>query len=211
MADVLFAWPSAAAFGRRVPKEKIYAHGTVSSALREQFVSEVASIEWAFKLAPSTINLPGSDDVPEVQVFRIAAKEEDVADSILAAIDRAVAFPTVFEIARANATVRMSVSVQKTGSYHSTSWLPLNTSREPLPIAITLPALYVALVQRLIPIAVTARENTADVAERLQAFTQLEREIGAMKKRLRNEPQLNRKLEIRRSLTAMQAELEQRK
>ena len=35
MTDVLYRWPEAAKFGRRVPKEKFYEHGTVSTAVRE--------------------------------------------------------------------------------------------------------------------------------------------------------------------------------
>ncbi|MEI2827119.1 MAG: hypothetical protein V9F04_12480 [Dermatophilaceae bacterium] len=32
MTDILYRWPEAAKFGRRVPKEKFYEHGAVSTA-----------------------------------------------------------------------------------------------------------------------------------------------------------------------------------
>ncbi|PZU43787.1 MAG: DUF4391 domain-containing protein [Microbacterium sp.] len=208
MADILFAWPAAAAFGRRVPKERLYENAAVGASLREQFVSDVASIEWAFKLAESTVNLPGSDDVPEVQVFRVIAKGGDVADAVLAAIDRAVAFPLIFEITRRDGMTRMAGSVQKAGAHHSTGWMPEGHTRSPLPTAITLSALYAATLEPLLPVASRTGESPAEMATRLQSIANLERQVSASERRLRNEPQLNRKLEIRKALTALRSELE---
>ncbi|UWF77609.1 MULTISPECIES: DUF4391 domain-containing protein [Microbacterium] len=208
MADVLYAWPAAAAFGRRVPKEKLYAHGSVTTAVRERFVDEVASVEWAYKLAESTVNVPGDDEVPELQVFRVTAKGEDVSTAVLAAIDNAVAFPLVFEIARSDAETRMTAAMQKSGTYHSTGWMPSGHERAPLPTAITLSALYAAILEPLLPVAGRAAESPAELAGRLKRIDQLERQVAAAERRLRNEPQLNRKLEIRRALTALRSELE---
>lgn len=208
MADVLYAWPAAAAFGRRVPKEKLYAHGSVTAAVRERFVDDVASVEWAYKLAESTVNLPGDDQVPELQVLRVAAKGDDVSTGVLAAIDRAVAFPLVFEITRRDGETRMTAAMQKSGAYHSTGWMPPGNDRTPLPTAITLPALYAAILEPLLPVAGRAAESPADLAARLKRIAQLERQVAAAERQLRNEPQLNRKLELRRELAALRSELE---
>ncbi|GAA1733589.1 DUF4391 domain-containing protein [Microbacterium paludicola] len=208
MTDVLYAWPAAAAFGRRVPKEKLYAHGSVTAAVRERFVDEVASVEWAYKLAESTVNLAGDGQMPEVQIFRVVAKGDDVSPAVLAAIDKAVLTPIVFEIARGDKETRMAASVQKTAAFHSTGWMPSDRERTPLPAAITLSALHAAIIEPLLPIAGRAAESPADLAARLKRVTQLERQVAAAERRLRNEPQLNRKLELRRALAALRAELE---
>lgn len=208
MTDVLYEWPPAAAFGRRLAKETFYKHGSVSSALRERFVTEVASIEWAFKLAESTINLPGSLAVPEVQVLRITSKDGDVSDHVLAAIDSAVVTPIVFEVLREDEAVRMAVAARKSSGYHSTPWLPQAHARSALPTAINLSTLYIGIIESLLPIRVHAGEGPAELAARLQSVAKLEREIAAIERRLRNEPQLNRKLELRRSLTVLKTELE---
>ena len=52
-----FDYPKAAAFGRVVPKNKIYEHGGANTALKDLFVREVDQIVWRFKLAPETNNL----------------------------------------------------------------------------------------------------------------------------------------------------------
>lgn len=217
MTDVLYRWPAAAQFGRVVPKTKFYEHGTVSTAVREKFVSEVQRITWAYKLAESTINLSGSEDVSEIQVFHIETKGDDVSEAVLAAIDKAVQTPIIFEVMRSDGHVRMTAALKligstaKLGAYYTTSWLPKESERQQLPTSITLTALYTTLVQSLSPVGARPGEDLADAATRMEAVRKLEREIASLQTKLRNEPQFNRKVEIRRILKTKQAELEQQR
>ncbi len=221
MTDILYRWPEAAKFGRRVPKEKFYEHGTVSTAVREKFIDEVQRITWAYKLAEATINLPGTSAVPEIQVLTIDAKTDDVSEGVLGAIDRAIPFPIIFEIARHRADQpearmvaahkQLGVGTPKLSAYYSTAWQPGGTRRQAMPTAITLPALYAALLQPLTPITARPGEEMSDVADRLAAVRKLEREVASLERKLRTEPQLNRKVELRRTLKTKQHELEQQR
>lgn len=76
-----------------------------------------------------------------------------------------------------------------------------------MPTAISLPTLYSALIAPLTPISVSAGEDVSVTAERLAAVRKLEREISTLERKLRNEPQLNRKIELRRELKDRQAAL----
>ena len=58
------SYPKQAAFGRVLPKNKIYEHSGASSAVREMFVRQVEQIVWQYKLAPETINLASKPGVP---------------------------------------------------------------------------------------------------------------------------------------------------
>ncbi|CAM3282929.1 DUF4391 domain-containing protein [Williamsia muralis] len=215
--NLLYRWPTAAKFGSRVPKEKFYSHGTVSTAVREKFIAEVQRITWAYKLAESTINLAGSIAVPEIQVFEIDAKGNDVTEPVLTAIDTAIPFPIIFEINRGDgetlstrmvaAHKQLSSGATKIGAYYSTDWQSARTERQPLPTSITLPALYTALLDPLTPVAARPGEDVSEVAVRLETVRKLEREIAALERKLRTEPQFNRKVELRRALKTKQAEL----
>ena len=206
----LYQWPSTAKFGRVVPKNRFYEHGKVTTAVRDKFVAEVQRITWAYKLADTTINLQGDPTVPEIQVFVIDAKADDVCDAVLAAIDKAVQFPILFEIVRGSgeeAKTRMVAAHKQVGgtalrlsSYFSTRWLPADTPREPLPHALDLPGLYGVLLAPLIPVKQIPGEPLAETAARIDHVRKVEREIAALERKLRNEPQLNRKIEIRRQL-----------
>ena len=221
MTDILYRWPEAARFGRRVPKQKFYELGTVSTAVREKFIAQVQRISWAYKLAESTVNLPASPAVPEVQVFTIDAKTDDVGEAVLNAIDKAIPFPIIFEITRSigeqpevrtvAAHKQLGAAAPKHSAYYSTGWQSGDATRQLLPTAITLPALYAARLQPLTPITARAGEEMSDVADRLAMVRKLEREVSALERKLRTEPQLNRKFELRRALKSKQDELEQQR
>jgi hypothetical protein len=221
MVDLLYEWPAAAKFGSRVPKEKLYEHGNISSALRDKFVSQVQRITWAYKLAESTINLPGNTSVREIQVFQIETKTGDVADQVLSAIDKAVPYPLIFEITRVTAgepRVRMVAAYKqlssgnsKLSAYYSTGWLLADTQRQSLPTAIGLPTLYAAILEPLMPLTVRPGEEMSEVVDRLEVLRKIEREITALERKLRSEPQLNRKIELRRILKTRQHEIEQQR
>lgn len=210
---VLYRWPANAAFGRSVPKTKFYEHGNVRTALREKFVDDIQRITWAYKLADDTIRLRGTTAVPEIQVFKIETKGTDVSDEVLAVIDKTVHFPIVFEIASTE-RVRMAAA-QKTldgktpriATYFTTDWQPADAPRRPLPTALDLASLYEALLVSLLPVTTRVGETVSEATDRLDRSRKLRREIAALEKKLRTEPQLNRKIELRRQLKEREAAL----
>lgn len=210
---VLYRWPANAAFGRSVPKTKFYEHGNVRTALREKFVDDIQRITWAYKLADDTIRLRGTTAVPEIQVFKIETKGADISDEVLAAIDKTVHFPIVFEIASTE-RVRMAAA-QKTldgktpriATYFTTDWQPADAPRRPLPTALDLASLYEALLVSLLPVTTRVGETVSEATDRLDRARKLRREITALEKKLRTEPQLNRKIELRRQLKEREAAL----
>ncbi len=213
---VLYRWPPAARFGRVVPKTKFYEHGNVRTALREKFVGDIQRIIWGYKLAEDTIRLRGTTAVPEVQVFTIETKGADVSDEVLAAIDKTVHYPLIFEVTGGD-RVR-TVAAQKTfggktptvGAYYSTGWLPADAERRPLPSALDLPGLYEAILSTLLPMDTRAGETVSEATDRLDRARKLQREIAALERKLRTEPQLNRKFDLRRQIkerTAVLSEL----
>jgi hypothetical protein len=210
-------WPQAAKFGRVVPKTKFYEHTPVPSAVREKFVAEVQQITWAYKLAESTINLSGTIAVPEIQVFQIDVKGDDVSEPVLTAIDKAVKMPIIFEITREHGPERrtrmaathkvLSSSAWELGAYYTTEWYSDEADRRSLPTAINLSTLYTALLEPLTPLAVRPGEEMSELAARLETVRKLEREVAALERKIWTEPQLNRKVELRRALKAKQATL----
>ncbi|MDC3300033.1 DUF4391 domain-containing protein [Acidimicrobiales bacterium] len=216
-AQCLYRWPPAARFGRVVPKNKFFEHGKIATTVREKFVSEVQRITWAYKLADSTIHLRGTEAVPEIQVFVIDAKGDDVSDDVLAAIDKAVPFPIIFEINRdsggegqtrmAGCHKRLDGAKPQLSSYFSNSWLTVDTTRSALPSALDLASLYSGLLTPMLPVEPRAGERLSEATERVGQARKLQREIATLERRLRREPQLNRKVELRRELKEREARL----
>lgn len=214
MSAPLYLWPAAAKFGRVVPKTKFYEHATISDIVRGKFVSEVQRITWAYKLADETIHLRGDDSVPEIQVFTIEVKDDDVSSDVITAIDRAVPFPIIFEIRRATGSTRMVASHKqldgptlRLSAYFTTGWHAAGAPRAPLPPALDLPKLYAGLLTPILPIATRPGEDVSAATGRMDRAQKIERDVAALEKKLRTEPQFNRKVELRRRLRARTAEL----
>ncbi len=208
--QILYCWPPAARFGRVVPKSKFYKHAAVTTSLRKKFVADVQRVVWAYKLADTTIHLRGDAVVPEIQVFVVDAKDDDVGDDVLAAIDKAVQFPIIFEINSAvegRDRVRMVATYKqldgkkpRLSDYFSTDWLPADTARALLPTAVDLPSLYSGLLASILPFAVRPGEPLAEATARVDQARRVEREIMTLKRKLDTEPQLNRRVLLRREL-----------
>jgi hypothetical protein len=165
-----FDYPHAAAFGRVVPKNKIYEHAGANAALKDLFVREVDQIVWRFKLAPETINLSATESVTEIQVFGISLKTPKLDDDVLRAIDRAIPFPLIFELSHAGK--RMAVAAFKRPSeadgakwvvseYFATDWTPEDAPRAPLPVVLNLGALYDGMLSALLLEQAGRKRDTA--------------------------------------------------
>ena len=155
----LYDWPRAAAFGRVIPKTKIYEHAGANTGLKDLFVREVDQIVWSHKLAPETVNLAATKQVAEIQVFRITARTATLDTSVLRAIDKAIPFPLIFEVAhggrvRLTAAYKRPSEVDSTrwvvGDYFRGDWLPEDAPRGPIPVALNMGALYERLLEPLV-------------------------------------------------------------
>jgi len=213
---VLYDWPAAAKFGRPVPKTKFYEHAHIATKLRQRFVTEVERIVWAYKLADETINLRGTSTVPEIQVFQVAAKADDVSDDILIAIDKSIKYPLLFEVssgreprqARLTASYKqLNTAAPKLSPYFTTGWLPAGTRRQPLPPAIDLEGLYHGLISPIVPVPQRHGESVEETIIRIEQTRRLQREVDVLERKMKTELQLNRKIELHRQLRAKHAKL----
>jgi len=154
-----FAYPPAAAFGRVVPKSKIYEHAGASASLKELFTRQVEKIIWKYKLAPETTNLAATPSVAEIQVFAVALRQAELNLDVLRAIDKAISFPLVFELHYSGKT-KVAAAFKRprdadsarwvVSEYFETDWLEENTPRQPFPVALDMRGLYEKLLEPLL-------------------------------------------------------------
>lgn len=236
----LYDWPRAAGFGRVIPKNKIYEHAGANTGLKDLFVREVDQIVWSHKLAPETVNLPASKNVAEIQVFRIAARIATLTEGVLRAIDKAIPFPLIFEVAYGG-RVKLAAAYKRpseadstrwvVGDYFRGDWLPENTPRTPLPVALDMGALYERLLEplvagqttQLIPSAASGfgeapqtsftsveSERYLSLEERIaqaEAIKVKAREVERLQSRVGREKQFNKRVAINAELRTAKKEL----
>ena len=212
-----FDYPKAAAFGRVVPKNRIYEHAGASTALKDLFVTQVDQIVWKFKLAPETINLAATRAVSEIQVFGIGLRIGKLDEEVLRAIDRAIPFPLIFELTWSGK--RKAVAAFKRPSeadaakwvvseYFATDWAPEDAPRRPLPVALNLGALYDSLLTAMMPMPATNREDIQARVARMETIRTKSREVERIRARLAREKQFNKRVAINSELRKAKQELE---
>ena len=233
----LYDWPRAAAFGRVIPKTKIYEHAGATTGLKDLFVREVDQIVWSHKLAPETVNLAATKQVAEIQVFRITARTATLDAAVLRAIDKAIPFPLIFEVAHGG-RVRLAAAYKRpseadsarwvVGDYFQGDWLPEDAARAPLPVALNMGALYERLLEPLVaaltaqlipgmgeapqtPLSPAEAERPVSLEARIaqaEAIKVQAREVERIKVRLGREKQFNKRVTINAELRAAKQELE---
>lgn len=217
MTAVLFDYPKDAAFGRVLPKNKIYEHGSPSAAVRQLFVRQVEQIVWQNKLAPETVNLKASKAVPEIQIFSIALKGDELRPEVLRCIDLAIPFPIIFElrfdgkvqpIAAFKRPSEADASKWVISEYFDADWVSADTPRNPLPMVFDLEALYGQLLMPLMPHPARQGEDLKKRVERMERIRLKHRELVRCEARLRKEKQFNRKVAINAELRDLKQELE---
>ena len=211
-----FDYPKAAAFGKVLPKTKVYEHAKAGEKLRQIFVDQVDQIVWQYKLAPQTINLSANKSISEIQIFLIRLRGAELAEDVLRAIDKAIAFPIIFELTHGGkrktiASYKRPSEVDGTkwvvSEYFGTGWEVEDNSRQPLPSALNLSALYDKLLSTLIPAISGVEEPIAKRVERIESIRAKQREAERIKARLHREKQFNKRVAINAELRAVTKEL----
>ena len=211
-------YPKQAAFGRTLPKNKIYEHSGANTRLKDLFVEQVEQIVWQYKLAPETINLPVKPGVPELQIFAIQLKTAELNLDVLRCIDGAVQFPIIFELSFDGRTKVVAAYKRPNESdasrwvlsdYFATAWLPSDIERTAMPLALDLGGLYEQMLHRLIPTPARQQEGIADLVARVEQVAAQRREVEKAASKLAKEKQFNRKVEINATLRQLKNELEQ--
>lgn len=207
--SVLIAYPKQAAFGRVLPKNKIYEHSGANTRLKDLFVKQVEQIVWQYKLAPETLHLPARPGVPEIQVFSIQLKTPELHSDVLRCIDGAIPFPIVFELT-CDGRIRVTAAYKRPNEadasrwvlsdYFASDWLPMDSERTAMPVALHLGGLYEQLLHRLIPLSARPQETLAKLVARVEQAQAKQRELDRITARLAKEKQFNRKVEINAQL-----------
>jgi hypothetical protein len=215
MAD-LIQWPDTAKVDRTIPKERLYAEAGAGAALKQRFVDEVQRVRWAYKLGEESLRLAPGKTVTEIQVFVVHLKGSSLDNSVLAAIDSTIPSHIIFELRRGDglwteqvmtaAYTRAGGKSKDTGFFR-TGWIGADQPRLPLPAALDMHGLYSQLLGRLLPHPRRPAEQLSDALDRMDRIRRLTREVAALEKKLRAEPQLNRKLEHRKQLQGRTAVL----
>lgn len=213
-----YVFPASTAFGKVLPKSKIYEKATPSAKVKDLFVKQVDQIIWQHKLAPETIHINATTNVPEIQIFRLVLKTPDVDFQVLSCIDKAIPFPLMFElcfegrfqvIAAYKRPNLADNSKWLISEYFCSNWQPAQQQCLSLPVALDLAVLYKHLLAGLVYLPSRPDENTDDWILRTEQLTKLNRDKSRLQNKINSEKQFNRKLELHREIKQIEVLLQE--
>ena len=88
--------PKETEVNKMVAKNKFYEKANITPTLKESFINDIEKIVWANKLAPTTLNIAGSENIKELEVFHIKLKTGKFNSKVLEAIDKAIPYYILF-------------------------------------------------------------------------------------------------------------------
>ena len=215
MIDLKF--PPTTIVGKPVPKNAFYKHLEVNAKMKQHFVDDVASINWLYKLAPSTINVEDGKLVHEIVVFSAVLKDKDCPNDVFLFIDRNMPRHVVFILEYEDRyKVLLNYKAWKDGQNSqfeiiktfATDWL----TAERLLLTLegqTMDALYEAMAGQVSGFGTTKAEDTKRIVELEELIDKAKREVDSLQKRIRNERQLNRQMELNGAARGLKKQIAQ--
>lgn len=212
--------PKTTEFSKRIPKQKFYENMDISPALKKVFVEQVKIIYWKNKIAVSTTNLAAGSEVTELEVFEIRLNSPVLDDGLLRQIDREIPYHILFLleyegkyqawIGYKEAAASGNKAFKVNGFYY-TEWfvedeLPLKME------GLNIDAVYENFVRQIAGDKLSTKktgESLKESVEREEQRQTVQKQIEALKAKIKKEKQLNKQMEMNNELKKLKRELEE--
>lgn len=210
--------PKSTEFNKRIPKQKFYENMDISPALKRIFVEQVRIIYWKNKIAQATTNLDAGNDVTELEVFEVRLTSPVLDDSLLRQIDREIPYHILFLLeyqGKYQAWIGYKEAASfgnkafKVNGYYHTEWF----AEDELPIkmeGLNVDAVYENFVRQIAGDKLkteVAGESLKESVTREEQKQTLQKQIDALKGKIRREKQLNKQMQMNRELKRFRKEL----
>ena len=204
----MFDFPQTTYFGKLIPKTKFYDKLTIDKKLERSFIDQITSIRWVHKLSADTLNVEKGSTVQEVEVFLVKLKTPELDINVLKQMDRQLPYHLIFILAF-DGKIQVWTSYKeettnsafKVGSYYHTDWVTEETFSLRIE-GLNMDTIYESLVRQIAgeTLAKEKDESLKETVERQAAREKLEKEIEKLRKKIRNEKQFNRQVEMNKQL-----------
>ena len=131
---------------KNIPKKTFYNRINIPAKIKQELSSKVEKIIWEYKISEEKVNIEKTDDVEEIEVFKIYLKEKYDCKNVLEIIQKNIMYPILFEVNHNNDTIYY---IEYNNEVFSTEWNE-NVNFEIK--GINLKAVYENLVRKVIKI-----------------------------------------------------------
>ncbi len=197
--------PRSTEVNRRVAKEKLYANANLSPAVRDMIKEQIESIIWRNKLADTTTGVAAGETVKELQVFELVLRQKGLDSRVLSAIAKAIPYKILFLLTHEN---EVQAWIEAAGTFYTADWIP----HENLALkfeGLDLDAVYGNLARQIAGGRLGTEGDLSEAVDRDRRRQAYEREIALIEKKMTNEKQFNRQVELHSELKELIRKLEE--
>ncbi len=210
----MIALPQSTEYGKRIPKQKFYEHLTVTPELKRCFVEQIKTIIWRNKIAAATANIEQGKTVTELEVFEIQLAGQELNSGVMQLIDKQIPYHILFILThegKAQAWIGYKEAAQtgnnafKVTAYYHTEWM--DTERLSLRMeGYATDAVYESFIRQIGGEQIADQDKPITEAVALsERRKKLQREIAALQKKVDNEKQFNRRIELNARLLELKS------
>lgn len=201
-----FLLPEQSHVHKFIPKSKFFEKAVVSTKLKKEFTDKIQKIIWQYKLAEDTISVPMTKKVEEIQIFELQLKEREIPKNVLKIIDKSIPYPILY-LFTYEGHVAYGITLKGEGEqrYYFSDWddkMIFNF------VSTDLERVYQGMVTTFIKKVATETKDFKVIIEVDKKAETLEKEISALKIKIKNERQFNIKVEWNNILQSKERELE---
>ena len=212
-------FPKTTEFNRRIPKQKFYSNLSVSPQIKKIFVEQIATINWANKLAPTTLNVKNGEIVTEIEVFHLMLNQKSLDERVLQLIDKEIPYHILFEL-EYEGQIQIWIGYKeesqtraetfKVNRYYHTDWLTKDKIHFEID-GLNMDLLYEGFIKQIAgdTLTINVNESVGIAILRTEEKEKLEKQISALEKKLYREKQFNRQVQLNAELKALRNKLEE--
>ena len=219
----LLKFPATSFVDKLIPKAQFVKASATPTAVRSLLADEFEQIRLVYVLRPDTLNVGEGEEVKEIDVFFFRCKSDRYSINPFCGLDNLIPRHTLYIIQHGNATdllmqhksrsIVAGVPKWKREVSHLLKDIDLSTT--PLRVeGANLDRVYFNLLSQMAGYRIDNAAAIAEIKELETRLAKMRREAEALQKRVRNEKQFNKQIELntqaralKRSISELEAQL----
>lgn len=184
-----------------LPKKIFYEKIAISPSVKEEFTNQVDRITWLYKISPDTIGISKTNNVEEIEVFKLDLKEKIIPKNVIKVITKGVSYKILF-LLKYNEEYCYLLKID---DIYNLEWnKDINIDFN----AINLEVLYENIAKTIIDKKEDNR-NFEIIIEEKRKIDDLNKKISNLRSKIKSEKQFDRKLELNNELNKLLKEMEE--
>ena len=185
-----------------IPKKIFYEKVSLSSNLKQEFVDKLDRIYWKYKVSEDTLNISKTENVEEVEIFKLTLKEKVNCQNMIKVITKNIPYIILFEICYKD---EVQYAIKHNDDIYFTNW---NEKIEFNFNGIDLNAVYENIIRSVTNISEQSN-NIDEELEKGKKLKEVQKEIERLENKMKSEKQFNKKVELNKNILELKKQKEE--